>query len=86
MILFCSLILLFPLTASFCFCRKDEEKRKPHSGERPVKDERILNLQKRIVEKKLERKKQEGLSMITPQKSSIASRKVWSYIRRKALQ
>ncbi|XP_065516683.1 cilia- and flagella-associated protein 99 [Lathamus discolor] len=55
--------------------KKEEEKRKPQSGERPLKDERILNLQKRIVEKKMERKKQEGLSKITPQKSSIASRK-----------
>ncbi|XP_062494692.1 cilia- and flagella-associated protein 99 isoform X2 [Pezoporus occidentalis] len=55
--------------------KKEEEKGKPQSGERPVKDERILNLQKRIVEKKMERKKQEGLSKITPQKSSIASRK-----------
>ncbi|XP_061215820.1 cilia- and flagella-associated protein 99 isoform X1 [Neopsephotus bourkii] len=55
--------------------KKEEEKRKPQSGERPVKDERILNLQKRIVEKKMERKKQEELSKITPQKSSIASRK-----------
>ncbi|KAM4673992.1 cilia- and flagella-associated protein 99 [Amazona ochrocephala] len=55
--------------------KQEEEKRKPQSGERPVKDERILNLQKKIVEKKKERKKQEGLSKITPQKSSIASRK-----------
>ncbi|XP_057282664.1 cilia- and flagella-associated protein 99 isoform X1 [Pezoporus wallicus] len=55
--------------------KKEEEKRKPQAGERPVKDERILNLQKRIVEKKMERKKQEGLSKITTQKSSIASRK-----------
>jgi len=42
-----------------------------------VKDERILNLQKKIVEKKMERKKQAGLLKITPQKTSIASRKVW---------
>ncbi|XP_033920747.1 cilia- and flagella-associated protein 99 [Melopsittacus undulatus] len=55
--------------------KKEEEKRKPQSGERLVKDERILDLQKRIVEKKKEREKQEGLSKITPQKSSIASRK-----------
>ncbi|NXK75390.1 CFA99 protein, partial [Amazona guildingii] len=41
--------------------KQEEEKRKPQSGERPVKDERILNLQKKIVEKKMERKKQEGL-------------------------
>ncbi|KAM9027614.1 cilia- and flagella-associated protein 99 isoform 1-T2 [Ara ararauna] len=55
--------------------KQEEEKRKPQAAERPVKDERILNLQKKIVEKKMERKKQEGLSKITPQKSSIASRK-----------
>ncbi|XP_030347216.1 cilia- and flagella-associated protein 99 [Strigops habroptila] len=55
--------------------KQEEEKRKLQSGERPVNDERILNLQKKIVEKKMERKKQEGLSKITPQKSSIASKK-----------
>ncbi|NXA62821.1 CFA99 protein, partial [Mohoua ochrocephala] len=40
---------------------KQEEKKKSQSGERPMKDERILNLQKKIVEKTMERKKQEGL-------------------------
>ncbi|NXT11323.1 CFA99 protein, partial [Prunella fulvescens] len=40
---------------------KQEEKKKSHSGERPMKDERILNLQKKIVEKTMERKKQAGL-------------------------
>ncbi|NWV12160.1 CFA99 protein, partial [Ptilonorhynchus violaceus] len=40
---------------------KQEEKKKSQSGERPVKDERILNLQKKIVEKTMERKKQAGL-------------------------
>ncbi|NXQ32242.1 CFA99 protein, partial [Alaudala cheleensis] len=40
---------------------KQEEKKKSQSGERPMKDERILNLQKKIVEKKIERKKQAGL-------------------------
>ncbi|NXC97161.1 CFA99 protein, partial [Certhia familiaris] len=40
---------------------KQEEKKMSQSGERPMKDERILNLQKKIVEKKMERKKQEGL-------------------------
>ncbi|NXH94517.1 CFA99 protein, partial [Pachycephala philippinensis] len=40
---------------------KQEEKKKSQSGERPMKDERILNLQKKIVEKTMERKKQEEL-------------------------
>ncbi|NXM93193.1 CFA99 protein, partial [Sylvia borin] len=40
---------------------KQEEKKKSQSGERPTKDERILNLQKKIVEKTMERKKQAGL-------------------------
>ncbi|NWU30909.1 CFA99 protein, partial [Dyaphorophyia castanea] len=40
---------------------KQEEKKKTLSGERPMKDERILNLQKKIVEKTMERKKQERL-------------------------
>ncbi|NXH23964.1 CFA99 protein, partial [Myiagra hebetior] len=40
---------------------KQEEKKKSQSGERPMKDERILNLQKKIAEKTMERKKQEGL-------------------------
>ncbi|XP_064305059.1 cilia- and flagella-associated protein 99 [Phalacrocorax carbo] len=55
--------------------KQEEKKRKPQSGERPMKDERILNLQKKIVEKKTERKKQAGLLKIIPQKTSIASRK-----------
>ncbi|XP_074948137.1 cilia- and flagella-associated protein 99 [Phalacrocorax aristotelis] len=55
--------------------KQEEKKRKPQSGERPMKDERILNLQKKIVEKKMERKKQAGLLKIIPQKTSIASRK-----------
>ncbi|NXN46002.1 CFA99 protein, partial [Rhinoptilus africanus] len=41
--------------------KQEEKKRKSQSGERPVKDERILNLQKKIVEKTMERKKQAGL-------------------------
>ncbi|NWY24735.1 CFA99 protein, partial [Pheucticus melanocephalus] len=40
---------------------KQEEKKKSQPGERPMKDERILNLQKKIVEKTMERKKQAGL-------------------------
>ncbi|NXL23342.1 CFA99 protein, partial [Setophaga kirtlandii] len=40
---------------------KQEEKKKSQPGERLVKDERILNLQKKIVEKTMERKKQAGL-------------------------
>ncbi|NXU41679.1 CFA99 protein, partial [Drymodes brunneopygia] len=40
---------------------KQEEKKKSQSGERPMKDERILNLQKKIVEKTMERKKQAQL-------------------------
>ncbi|NXF54766.1 CFA99 protein, partial [Oceanites oceanicus] len=41
--------------------KQEEKKRTFHSGERPMKDERILNLQKKIVEKTMERKKQAGL-------------------------
>ncbi|KFQ17246.1 hypothetical protein N331_10130, partial [Merops nubicus] len=41
--------------------KQEEKKRKSQSGERPMKDERVLNLQKKIVEKAMERKKQEGL-------------------------
>ncbi|XP_074721124.1 cilia- and flagella-associated protein 99 [Strix uralensis] len=55
--------------------KQEEKKRKSQSGERPMKDERILNLQKKILEKKMERTKQAGLLKITPQKTSIASRK-----------
>ncbi|XP_009573058.1 PREDICTED: cilia and flagella associated protein 99, partial [Fulmarus glacialis] len=55
--------------------KQEEKKRKFQSGERSMKDERILNLQKKIVEKTTERKKQAGLLKITPQKTSIASRK-----------
>ncbi|NXW74177.1 CFA99 protein, partial [Hirundo rustica] len=40
---------------------KQEEKKKSQSGKRLMKDERILNLQKKIVEKTMERKKQAGL-------------------------
>lgn len=49
-----------------------------------MKDERILNLQKKIVEKTMERKKQAGLLKITPQKTSIASRKVWEFHKKKS--
>ncbi|NWT47417.1 CFA99 protein, partial [Chroicocephalus maculipennis] len=41
--------------------KQEEKKRKSQSGERPMKDDRILNLQKKIVEKTMERKKQAGL-------------------------
>ncbi|NXJ60700.1 CFA99 protein, partial [Rostratula benghalensis] len=41
--------------------KSEEKKRKSQPGERPVKDERILNLQKKIIEKTAERKKQAGL-------------------------
>ncbi|KFV90922.1 hypothetical protein N327_03933, partial [Fulmarus glacialis] len=41
--------------------KQEEKKRKFQSGERSMKDERILNLQKKIVEKTTERKKQAGL-------------------------
>ncbi|KAM4780707.1 cilia- and flagella-associated protein 99 isoform 3-T3 [Cyanocitta cristata] len=54
---------------------KQEEKKKSQSGERPMKDERILNLQKKIAEKTMERKKQEGLLKIIPQKTRIVSNK-----------
>ncbi|XP_014822227.1 PREDICTED: cilia- and flagella-associated protein 99 [Calidris pugnax] len=55
--------------------KQEEKKRKSQSGERPMKDERILNLQKKIIEKTMERKKQAELLKITPPKSSIAPRK-----------
>ncbi|XP_048798506.1 cilia- and flagella-associated protein 99 [Lagopus muta] len=55
--------------------KQEEKKRKSQSGERQMKDERILNLQRKIVEKAMERKKQAGLLKITPQKANTASRK-----------
>ncbi|XP_068044605.1 cilia- and flagella-associated protein 99 isoform X1 [Anomalospiza imberbis] len=54
---------------------KQEEKKRSQSSERPMKDERILNLQKKIVEKTMERKKQAGLLQISPQKTRIVSSK-----------
>ncbi|XP_013815395.1 cilia- and flagella-associated protein 99 isoform X2 [Apteryx mantelli] len=53
--------------------KQEEKKRKSQSGERPVKDERILNLQQKIIEKTMERKKQAELLKITPQKTSVTS-------------
>ncbi|NWZ25161.1 CFA99 protein, partial [Asarcornis scutulata] len=41
--------------------KQEEKKRKSQAGESHMKDERILNLQKKIVEKAIERKKQAGL-------------------------
>ncbi|XP_010177717.1 PREDICTED: cilia and flagella associated protein 99 [Mesitornis unicolor] len=55
--------------------KQEEKKRKSQSAERPVKDERVLNLQKKIAEKAMERKKQEELLKITAPKSSIAPKK-----------
>ncbi|XP_021250537.1 cilia- and flagella-associated protein 99 [Numida meleagris] len=55
--------------------KQEEKKRKSQSGERQMKDERILDLQRKIVEKAMERKKQAGLLKITPKKASTASRK-----------
>ncbi|XP_042664344.1 cilia- and flagella-associated protein 99 isoform X1 [Tyto alba] len=62
--------------------KQEEKKKKAQSGERPMKDERILNLEKKIEEKKMERKNQAGLLKITPQKTSTTSRKdslQWSH-------
>uniref|UniRef100_A0A8B9PFP2 Cilia and flagella associated protein 99 n=1 Tax=Apteryx owenii TaxID=8824 RepID=A0A8B9PFP2_APTOW len=53
--------------------KQEEKKRKSQSGERPVKDERILNLHQKIIEKTMERKKQAELLKITPQKTSVTS-------------
>ncbi|XP_065693115.1 cilia- and flagella-associated protein 99 isoform X1 [Patagioenas fasciata] len=55
--------------------KQEEKKRKSQPGERLMKDERILGLQKKIVEKTMERKKQAGLLKIAPPKTSIAWRK-----------
>ncbi|XP_064367590.1 cilia- and flagella-associated protein 99 isoform X2 [Dromaius novaehollandiae] len=55
--------------------KQEEKKRKSQSGERPVKDERILNLQQKIMEKTMERKKQAELLKITSQKNNITSAK-----------
>ncbi|XP_010226531.1 PREDICTED: cilia and flagella associated protein 99 [Tinamus guttatus] len=55
--------------------KQEDKKRKSQSGERPVKDERVLNLQQKIVEKTMERKKQAELLKITPQKTSMTSAK-----------
>nr|XP_021406406.1 cilia- and flagella-associated protein 99 [Lonchura striata domestica] len=54
---------------------KQEEKKKSQSRDRPMKDERILNLQKKITEKTMERKKQAGLLKISPQKTRMVSSK-----------
>lgn len=74
--LFCGMIIFYLLIVSFWLLRQ-EEKKKSQPGERLVKDERILNLQKKIVEKTMERKKQAGLLKISPQKTRIVSSKVW---------
>ncbi|XP_061849206.1 cilia- and flagella-associated protein 99 [Colius striatus] len=55
--------------------KQEEKKIKSQCGARPIKDERVLNLQKKIEEKAMERKKQAELLKITPQKTSITSRK-----------
>ncbi|KAM6346178.1 cilia- and flagella-associated protein 99 [Podargus strigoides] len=55
--------------------KKEEKKRKSQFGERPMKDERILNLEKQIEEKSMECKKRAELLKITPQKTSMRSRK-----------
>ncbi|XP_027744868.1 cilia- and flagella-associated protein 99 isoform X1 [Empidonax traillii] len=55
--------------------KQEEKKSKSQPGERPMKDERILNLQRKIVEKKMERKKQAGLLKTFPQKTSIVPSK-----------
>ncbi|KAI1238141.1 hypothetical protein IHE44_0012856 [Lamprotornis superbus] len=54
---------------------KQEEKKKSQSSERLMKDECILNLQKKIEEKTMERKKQAGLLKIIPEKTRIVSNK-----------
>ncbi|KAM9378287.1 cilia- and flagella-associated protein 99 [Phaethornis superciliosus] len=67
--------------------KQEEKKRKSQSGERPMKDERILNLQKKIVEKTMERKKQAELLKVTPQKTSTASKKdSWQWNHWKGLE
>lgn len=70
------MIIFYLLIVSFWLFRQ-EEKKKSQSGERPMKDERILNLQKKITEKTMERKKQAGLLKISPQKTRMVSSKVW---------
>ncbi|XP_015718150.1 cilia- and flagella-associated protein 99 isoform X2 [Coturnix japonica] len=55
--------------------KQEEKKKKSQSSERQMKDERVLNLQRKIAEKAMERKKQAGLLKITPRKASTASRK-----------
>ncbi|XP_010152784.1 PREDICTED: cilia and flagella associated protein 99, partial [Eurypyga helias] len=64
--------------------KQEEKKRKAQCGEKPMKDERILNLQKKIVEKTMERKKQAGVLKITPPKTSSAPRKVWDLHKEKS--
>ncbi|OXB52896.1 hypothetical protein ASZ78_008865 [Callipepla squamata] len=64
--------------------KQEEKKRKSQLGERQMKDERVLNLQKKIVEKAMERKKQAELLKIAPQKASTASRKVWELRKEKS--
>lgn len=82
--LFCRLTLFYCLIAPFWFCRQEEKKRMSQCRDRTMNDERILNLQKKIVEKAMERKKQAGLLKITPRKSSISSKKVWELHKEKS--
>ncbi|XP_014463195.2 cilia- and flagella-associated protein 99 isoform X3 [Alligator mississippiensis] len=50
--------------------RQEEKKIKSRFSEGPVKSERVLNLQKKITEKTMERKKQAELLKVTPPKTS----------------
>ncbi|EMP35544.1 E3 ubiquitin ligase RNF4, partial [Chelonia mydas] len=57
--------------------KQEEKKIKSRLTEGPVKDERVLDLQKKIIEKTMERKKQAEILKITPQKDGAGPGRSW---------
>lgn len=57
-------------------CRQEEKKIKPQLSEDFLKDERVLDLQKKIAEKSMERKMQTQNFKSAPAKYSERSRKL----------
>ncbi|XP_074984193.1 cilia- and flagella-associated protein 99 isoform X3 [Caretta caretta] len=57
--------------------KQEEKKIKSRLTEGPMKDERVLDLQKKIIEKTMERKKQAEILKITPQKDGAGPGRSW---------
>ncbi|XP_008173733.2 cilia- and flagella-associated protein 99 isoform X2 [Chrysemys picta bellii] len=57
--------------------KQEEKKIKSQLTEGPVKNERVLDLQKKITEKTMERKKQAEILKITPQKDGAGPGRSW---------